>query len=257
MSCEPNVVLESVVKRYGALVAVDRVALQVYPGEFFGLLGPNGAGKSTIIKMVTGLVRATAGSIRVLGQDIESNSSWVKARIGLLPEDSNLYERLTGEEFLRFCGRMYGLAESDVRQRSEELLDVLELAEKRDTLIIDYSQGMKKKVGLAAALIHNPKVLFLDEPFNGVDVVSVRTVRRILMRLVDRGVTVFFSSHVMDMVERLCHRVAILREGRVVALGTVDELKTQVGAPADSSLEDLFLAHIGESEQSRELSWIG
>jgi ABC-2 type transport system ATP-binding protein len=257
MDREPNVVLRSVVKRYGSLVAVDGVDLEVHAGEFFGLLGPNGAGKSTIIKMVTGLVRPTSGTIRVLGADVDTDSSWVKARIGLLPEESNLYERLTGEEFLCFCGRMYGLAEKAVRGRSEELLDVLELTDKRDTLIIDYSQGMKKKVGLAASLIHNPKVLFLDEPFNGVDVVSSRTVRRILMRLVERGVTVFFSSHVMDLVERLCNRVAILRQGRIAALGTVDELKAQVGAPVESSLEDLFLAHIGKTEQSRELSWIG
>ena len=253
----PSVELESVVKRYGELLAVDRVDLQVHAGEFFGLLGPNGAGKSTIIKMVTGLTRPTAGKIRVLGFDVETSPIEVKARIGLLPEDSNLYERLTGLEFLQFAGRMYRLSEDEVLTRSAELLDVLELAPKRDQLIIDYSQGMKKKVGLAAALIHNPKVLFLDEPFNGVDVVSSRTVRGILKKLVERGVTVFFSSHVMELVERLCHRVAILRAGQVVALGTVGELKSQIGAPESSSLEDLFLASIGESEETRELSWIG
>jgi ABC-2 type transport system ATP-binding protein len=251
------VVLESVVKRFGDLIAVDRVDLSVYPGEFFGLLGPNGAGKSTIIKILTGLLRPTEGRVSVLGYDLEHHPLEVKSRIGLLPEDMNLYERLTGEEYLQFAGRMYRLPEDDVRERTHQLLSVLELAPKRDQLIIDYSQGMKKKVGLAAALIHNPKVLFLDEPFNGVDVVSSRTVRHILQRLVGRGVTVFFSSHVMEMVERLCNRVAILRSGRIVAVGTVPELQAMAGAGPATSLEEIFLRHIGETEDARELPWIG
>ncbi|MBI4863934.1 MAG: ABC transporter ATP-binding protein [Candidatus Riflebacteria bacterium] len=254
---EPNVVLKSVVKRFGDLVAVDHVDLAVYPGEFFGLLGPNGAGKSTIIKIATGLWRPTSGEVKVLGVDLEQDSLAVKARVGLLPEDLNLYERLTGEEYLQFAGRMYRLPENDVISRSRQLLEVLELANKANQLIIDYSQGMKKKIGLAAALIHNPTVLFLDEPFNGVDVVSSRTVRQILQRLVERGVTVFFSSHVMEMVEKLCNRVAILKKGRIVAMGTVEELKRSAGAAPETSLEDIFLAHIGETEESQPLPWIG
>ena len=254
---EANVVISGLTRRYGALTAVDGVDLTVQAGEFFGLLGPNGAGKSTIIKMVTGLLKPTAGTVRVLGYDIETQPLEIKARVGLLPEDINLYERLTGEEYLHFAGRMYRLPEADVVARARELLDVLELTDKRGELILDYSQGMKKKIGLAAALIHNPKVLFLDEPFNGVDVVSSRTVRQILQRLVERGVTVFFSSHVMEMVEKLCHRVAILRRGKVVALGTVTELKAAAGAPPETSLEDIFLRHVGSPEDARELSWIG
>ena len=254
---EANVLVRGLTRRYGALVAVDNVDLEVHPGEFFGLLGPNGAGKSTIIKMVTGMLRPTAGTVRVLGMDIETHALEIRARVGLLPEDINLYERLTGEEYLQFAGRMYGLAEEDVVSRAHQLLEVLELADKRSELIIDYSQGMKKKIGLAAALIHNPKVLFLDEPFNGVDVVSSRTVRQILQRLVERGVTVFFSSHVMEMVEKLCNRVAILRRGKVVALGTVDELKRSAGASDEASLEDIFLRHIGTPDDPRELTWIG
>ncbi len=254
---EASVVISGLTRRYGSLTAVDGVDLEVQPGEFFGLLGPNGAGKSTIIKMVTGMLKPTSGTVRVLGYDIEENALEIKARVGLLPEDINLYERLTGEEYLRFAGRMYRLPEEEVVARAQQLLEVLELADKRSELIIDYSQGMKKKIGLAAALIHNPKVLFLDEPFNGVDVVSSRTVRQILQRLVERGVTVFFSSHVMEMVEKLCHRVAILRKGKIVALGTVAELKTAAGAPPETSLEDIFLRHVGTPEDARELSWIG
>lgn len=254
---EASVVIQGLTRRYGSLTAVDGVDLTVNAGEFFGLLGPNGAGKSTIIKMVTGLLKPTSGSVTVLGLDVESHALQIKASVGLLPEDLNLYERLTGEEFLHFAGRMYRLPEEEVVTRAHQLLDVLELTDKRSELIIDYSQGMKKKIGLAAALIHNPKVLFLDEPFNGVDVVSSRTVRQILQRLVERGVTVFFSSHVMEMVEKLCHRVAILRKGKIVALGTVPELKAAAGAPLDASLEDIFLRHVGSSGEARELSWIG
>lgn len=254
---QPSVVLRGLVKRYGSLTALDNVDLTVQQGEFFGLLGPNGAGKSTLIKLVTGLITPTAGSVSVLGLDHQNDASRIKATIGLLPEDSNLYERLTGEEFLHFAGRMYGLAESDVQDRTDQLLELLELSDKRGDLIMDYSMGMKKKVGLAAALIHNPRVLFLDEPFNGVDVISTRTVRTLLQRLVERGVTVFFSSHVMEMVERLCTRVAILKRGRIVALGSVAELKEQAGAGADRTLEEIFLAHIGESASERGLSWIG
>ena len=253
----PNVVLRGLTRRYGALVAVDHVDLEVQSGEFFGLLGPNGAGKSTIIKMVTGLLKPSEGSVSICGMDIEEHPLEINARVGLLPEDLNLYERLSGEEYLQFAGRMYRLPEEEVVERTRQLLEVLELADKRHDLIIDYSQGMKKKIGLAAALIHNPKVLFLDEPFNGVDVVSSRTVRQILQRLVERGVTVFFSSHVMEMVEKLCHRVAILKRGKIVAQGTVEELKRSADAPPETSLEDIFLRHIGSSEDPRELSWIG
>ena len=253
----PNVVLRGLTRRYGALTAVDHVDLEVNPGEFFGLLGPNGAGKSTIIKMVTGLLKQTEGSVEICGLGLEAHPMDIKQSVGLLPEDLNLYERLTGEEFLHFAGRMYRLPEEEVVARTRQLLEVLELADKRSELIIDYSQGMKKKVGLAAALIHNPKVLFLDEPFNGVDVVSSRTVRQILQRLVERGVTVFFSSHVMEMVEKLCTRVAILKRGKIVALGTVEELKRSADAPPETSLEDIFLRHIGSPDDPRELSWIG
>jgi len=253
----PCVRLQALTRRYGDFLAVDRVDLQVGRGEFFGLLGPNGAGKSTIIKMITGMLAPTSGRIEVLGRDVSQNVIEIKQRIGLLPEDSNLYERLTGAEYVRFVGRMYDLEESEVRSRTGELLEILDLVNGQDDMIIDYSLGMKKKVGLAAALIHNPEILFLDEPFNGVDVGSSRTVKDILQKLVDRGVTVFFSSHVMEMVEKLCTRVAILKQGRIVATGTVEELRRDLGSGEEVGLEEMFLRSIGEHGPLKSLSWIG
>jgi ABC-2 type transport system ATP-binding protein len=180
----------------------------------------------------------------------------VKRRIGSLPEEMNLYERLTGEEYIHFVGRIYGLPESQVQGRTEELIDLLDMTQHKDRLIIDYSMGMRKKIGLAGALIHNPRIIFLDEPFNGVDVVSSRVVRRILTHLTGRGVTVFFSSHVMELVEKLCTRIAILMGGKIVARGTVDELRDSLGGQ-HQDLEDMFLQSIGHVGGERSLSWIG
>jgi ABC-2 type transport system ATP-binding protein len=248
--------IEGLTKRFGDIVAVDGLDLEVRRGEFFGLLGPNGAGKSTVIKIISGLLRPTAGSVMVGGHDVELEPLPVKAQIGLVPEDLCLYERLTGEEYVLFAGRMYGLAEEDVVFRTRELLDLLEMTQDGGRLIVDYSQGMRKKVALAAALIHSPRVLLLDEPFNGVDVVSSRVIRAILARLVERGVTVFFSSHVLETVERLCDRVAVLRKGKLAALGTLDELRVSFGASELATLEDIFLRTIGEDGRERSLSWM-
>jgi ABC-2 type transport system ATP-binding protein len=172
-----------------------------------------------------------------------------------LPEDSSLFERLSGEEYVQLVGRLHGLDEEQVRSRCGELLELLEL-EERDRLIVDYSMGMKKKVGMAAALIHAPKILFLDEPFNGMDVITGRVVRRLLDQLVRKGVTIVFSSHVMEVVEKLCTRIAILQKGRIVALGTLEELKQQAGD--DRDLENLFLHYTGHAEETEreELTWM-
>jgi ABC-2 type transport system ATP-binding protein len=251
-----SVVAEGLVKRFGDTLAVDGVSLQVAEGEFFGFLGPNGAGKSTTIRMLCGLLRPDAGTICVAGHDLAREPLEVKRRIGVLPEETNLYERLTGEEFLLFSGRMYGLPLDDARSRAADLLELMELTEAKDKLIVDYSMGMKKKTALASSLIHRPRVMFLDEPFNGIDPISVRAIRQVLRQLTDRGTTIFFSSHVMEVVERLCTRVAIINRGRVVGEGTVPELRAEAEAGGDSSLEDIFLRLVEARVDDETLSWL-
>jgi len=226
-------------------------------GRFFGFLGPNGAGKSTTIKMLTGLLRPTAGEAWIEGHSLRGDLLAIKRVIGVLPEELPLYERLTGEEYLHFAGRMYGLDKAETRRRTDELLEFLSLAEERGKLIVDYSQGMKKKVALAAALIHSPRVLFLDEPLNGIDPVSGRVVTDLLRRLASKGVTLFFTTHVLDVVERLCDEVAIIDRGRIVAQGTLDQIRAQREGGQDATLEDAFLKLVSADVQREELSWIG
>ena len=220
---------------------MDGISFEVPRGRFFGFLGPNGAGKSTTIKMLTGLLRPTAGEVTIEGLSLERDLLAVKRVIGVLPEELPLYERLTGEEYLHFAGRMYGLGRDETRRRTEELLEFLSLEDERGKLIVDYSQGMRKKVALAAALIHNPRVLFLDEPLNGIDPVSGRVVTDLLRRLAGKGVTLFFTTHVLDVVERLCDEVAIIDRGRLIAQGTLDEIRAQREVAQDATLEDVFL----------------
>ncbi|HEV2238384.1 MAG TPA: ABC transporter ATP-binding protein, partial [Ktedonobacterales bacterium] len=227
--------------------AVDRLNLIVRRGEFFGFLGPNGAGKSTTIKMLVGLLRPSSGAAFVGGVDVWREPLRAKAIIGVLPESLNLYERLTGRETVEFAGQLYDLPRAEVRRRAESLLDVLGLTPDADKLVIDYSVGMRKKVSLAAALIHRPQVLFLDEPFEGIDPISSRIIRDILRDLTASGTTIFFSSHIMEVVERLCTRVGIINYGRLIAEGTLQDLRTRAGtlANGDASLEDVFLALVG------------
>jgi len=241
----------------GGKIAVDGLDLEVRRGEFFGFLGPNGAGKSTTIKILCGLLRPTEGRVKVLGHDVVREPLEVKARIGLLPEEVNTYERLTGEELLVFTGRMYGLARETASERAAELLDFMEISDTdRRKLVVDYSMGMKKKTVLAAALIHGPKVLFLDEPFNGIDAVTSRAIRNVLTRTVEEGVTIFFSSHVMEVVERLCTRIAVIDEGRLRAVGDLEELREQTGQGPDASLEEIFVHIVGADENRGELSFL-
>ena len=214
-------------KKTGDIVAVAGIDLSVAPGEFYGFLGPNGAGKSTTIKMLTGLLRPTSGRIVIAGHDLAADPLGVKRLIGVLPEDLNLYERLTASEFLLFAAQMYGLPRAEARRRTEELLHLMELDGAGDKLIVDFSMGMKKKTALAGAMIHEPRVLFLDEPFNGIDALSARSIRDVLRRRTEAGATVFFSSHVLEVVEKLCTRVAIIAQGRLVGEGTLDELRAQ------------------------------
>lgn len=222
----------------GDTIAVDRLDLTVPTGEFYGFLGPNGAGKSTTIKMLTGLLRPTSGQVIIAGRDLMRDSLGVKRMIGVLPEDLNLYERLTAIEFLLFAAQMYGLPITEAKRRATALLDVMELTDSADKMIVDFSMGMKKKTALAAAMIHEPRVLFLDEPFNGIDALSSRKIRDVLRQRTAMGTTIFFSSHVLEVVEKLCSRVAIIAHGRLVGEGTIEELRARTH---DTSLEDIFV----------------
>jgi ABC-2 type transport system ATP-binding protein len=243
-------------KAFGPKRAVDGISMSVRRGTFFGFLGPNGAGKSTTIKMLTGLLRPTAGEAAIEGIRVGADPLAVKRIIGVLPEELPLYERLTGEEYLHFAGRMHGLAPEETRRRTEELLSFLSLSEDRGKLIVDYSLGMKKKTALAAALIHNPRVLFLDEPLNGIDPISGRVVMDLLRRLAQKGVTLFFTSHVLDVVERLCDEVAVIDRGRIVAQGTLEAIRAQREVGQDASLEDVFLKLVAADVRREDLSWI-
>jgi ABC-2 type transport system ATP-binding protein len=245
--------LVSVTKRFADKAAVAELSLRLEPGAFLGLLGRNGAGKSTTIKLATGLLRPTQGSIRVLGLDLEPNLLQVKRQIGVMPEDLALLDRLSGPQYLRFVGRMHRLEDAVIDARREELFDRLDLKPAPGLLICDYSYGMKKKVALCAALLHAPRLLFLDEPFEGIDPVTSRTIRQILEALSRRGVTLVLTSHVLEIVEKLCPLVAILDEGRLRGHGTVDELRAQHGGAG--SLEDLFVSLMGGAKGG-ELSWL-
>ncbi len=251
------IVARDLVRVFGQKVAVDHLNLTVRRGEFFGFLGPNGAGKSTTIKMMVGQLRPTAGNVRVADVDVWKDPIQARSMMGVLPEYLNLYERLTGREFLKFAGHMYGLPDADVRQRAEELLRVLTLADDADKLIVDYSVGMRKKIALAAAIIHRPQVLFLDEPFEGIDPVSSRVIRDILHELTRRNTTIFFSSHIMEVVERLCTRVGIINHGVLVAEGSIQELRELAsGENKNATLEDIFLNLIGAGRENLNLSWL-
>jgi ABC-2 type transport system ATP-binding protein len=250
------IVASGLTKLFRGKPAVDGLELRVARGRFFGFLGPNGAGKSTTIRMLAGLLRPSSGQAWIEGLSLERELLAIKRLIGILPEELPLYERLSGEEYLQFAGRMYGLGRDETRRRTEELLAFLSLADDRRKLVVDYSQGMRKKLALAAALIHNPRVLFLDEPLNGIDPVSGRIVTDLLRRLAQKGVTLFFTSHVLDVVERLCDEVAVIDRGRIVAQGTLAEIRTQREVAHDASLEDVFLKLVAADVKREDLSWI-
>jgi ABC-2 type transport system ATP-binding protein len=265
----PAIVTQSLTRKFGNFTAVRDVNLRVASGQFFGFLGPNGAGKSTTIKMLTGLLAATSGEIKILGLDLATRSVEVKRQIGVVPEGMALFGRLTGGEYLNFVGRMYGLSREVAAKRTAELLEFMQLADQAKTLVTDYSHGMQKKLALAAAVIHGPKVLFLDEPFEGVDAIAAGTLKAMLQRMISRGATIFLTSHVLEIVERLCSHVAIIDRGQLVAHGSLDELRAGVEAstPAENegsqpssgklTLEQIFLRTVGTSRASeQELSWL-
>jgi ABC-2 type transport system ATP-binding protein len=253
------VVMHGLTRVFGSQVAVNQLTLAVRRGEFFGFLGPNGAGKSTTIKMLIGQLRPTAGTAWVGGFDVQRHPLQARALMGVLPEQLNLYERLTGREFLRLAGNLYQVPRNEIKGRVAALLDVLTLGGDADKLIADYSVGMRKKIALAAALIHRPQVLFLDEPFEGVDPVSSRVIRNILNDLTRSGTTIFFSSHILELVERLCSRVGIINHGVLVAEGTLDDLRQRSrseGGHAAATLEDVFLQVVGAETERGGLAWL-
>lgn len=238
---------------FGDLRAVDDLNLSVEAGTFYGFLGPNGAGKTTTIKMLTGLLTPSRGTMRILGEDMtdENKARDIKLRIGVVPEESALFDNLTAREYLIFVGRMYQLSIATVQDRCEELLVMMNLENEDKKLTLEYSHGMKKKLAFAAALIPNPDLLFLDEPFEGVDAVSSRIFRDTLKRCVARGATVFLTSHVLEIVEKLCTDVGIINRGKLVYQSTMDKIRQS------GSLEERFLETVGDNRVERQkLSWL-
>jgi ABC-2 type transport system ATP-binding protein len=266
----PAVRTTHLTRRFQDFTAVNDVNLTVATGQFFGFLGPNGAGKSTTIKMLTGLLAPTSGSIEILGQDFNDKTVELKRQLGVVPEGLALFGRLTAPEYLTFVGRMYGLDKATTKQRSEELLDFMSLTADSKKLVTDFSHGMQKKLALAAAVIHGPRILFLDEPFEGVDAIAAGTLKNMLQGMIARGATIFLTSHVLEIVERLCTHVAIIQRGSLVAQGSLEELRAGVqahhpesGRTERATLEEIFLDVLGAGKSTgvpapeQELSWLG
>jgi ABC-2 type transport system ATP-binding protein len=255
---------QKLTRTFGDVVAVDGLDLNVATGTFFGFLGPNGAGKSTTIKMLTGMLGKSSGRASLLGHDIDSDPVEAKRLVGVVPEELALFDRLTAPEYLRFVGRMYGVSRGDIRSRQAELLELMELSAHANKQIVDYSHGMKKKLALAAALIHKPRLLFLDEPFEGIDAVASRQIKDLMATLVASGVTIFLTSHILEIVEQLCSDIAIIHRGKLVARGTLSQLRAGVTlqdgdeAGTTATLEQIFLSLVDADEGPRPtLSWLG
>lgn len=244
--------LQGVRKSFGDKVAVVGTDLVVPTGAFFGLVGRNGAGKSTTLRMSTGLLRPDAGSIRVAGHDVWADPQAAKTRMGVMTDDVQVFDHLTGAEFLLYVGLLRGMERDVIVERSRELLQVMELDDAASRYVNDYSHGMTKKVILASALLHTPSVIFLDEPFEGVDPVSTQTLETVLQRYAGGGGTIVFSSHVLDVVERLCDHIAMMDAGRIVASGPIDEVR------GGKRLQDAFLRELGTEEQidDEALAWL-
>ncbi|HKQ61850.1 MAG TPA: ABC transporter ATP-binding protein [Candidatus Polarisedimenticolaceae bacterium] len=253
----PAIEARGLVRTFGDLVAVDHIDLTVPRGSFYGFLGPNGAGKSTTIKCLTGLLRPSGGEMRILDLDPLTEPVAVKRQVGVLPEELALFDRLSAAETLSFVGQVHGLAPATIRERSTELLSLMELGGAGDTLVTDYSHGMRKKLSLAAALLPAPRVLFLDEPFEGIDAVASRQIRRLLLSFVQGGGTIFLTSHILEIVERLCDRIGVIHRGRIVAEGPLEELR-RGGVAGGRTLEELFLELVGASAaEAPALDWLG
>jgi ABC-2 type transport system ATP-binding protein len=236
----------------GQKIAVDGIDLDIAAGSLAGLVGPNGAGKTTSLSMMTGLLRPDAGQIMLNGHDVWADPVAAKAIIGVVPAEARLFDRLSGAEVMEYSGRLRGLSAAEARSRATQLLDVLDLTADAKRLVADYSTGMRKKAALGCALIHNPSVLFLDEPLEGVDPISADVIRRLLTRFAGSGSTVLFSSHVMELVEQVCDHVTIIDRGTIVASGTTDEVR------GGKTLQQAFIDLVGPRATDEEvLSWLG
>ena len=249
MNTNPNTYLiqtQDLVKRFGEKTAVDQVTFQVDAGEVFGFLGPNGAGKTTTIKMIVGLLQPTSGSVEVAGFDLQEQPLQAKAVCGYLPDTPNLYPKLTARELLRFVGDLYEINNEQIERRSQEMLNLFELADAPDDPIDTYSHGMQQKTALASALLHDPKVLVMDEPTVGLDPRSARLIKDILRQLAERGAAIFLSTHILEIAERMCDRIGIIDDGKLIAVGTMQELRAS--GKGETSLEDIFLNLTGGTE---------
>ena len=243
-------------KVFGEFVAVDGIDLVVPRGSFYGFLGPNGAGKSTTIKCLTGLLTPTDGSFRILDMDPVADPVAVKRQVGVVPEDLALFDRLSGAETLAFVGQVHGLPAAAVRERSQELLSLMDLSKSANDLVADYSHGMRKKIALSAALLPAPRLLFLDEPFEGIDAIASRQIKDLLATFVRNGGTVFLTTHVLEIVERLCNHIGIIRKGRLIAQGSMAELRA--GGASGQSLEERFMDLVGApTAAAPALDWLG
>jgi len=251
MESSPALRVHNLRKLYATKAAVDGLDLEVPRGSFYGFLGPNGAGKTTTIRMLMGLAPPTSGTIEILGLKMPENAVAIKQKIGLVPDESLLFDHLTGAEYLEFVGRMYRLDRAIARERAAELLALFELDSASRKLIGEYSKGMRKRVAMAAALIHRPELFLMDEPFEGVDAVGARLMKDLLQDQVRHGCTIFLTSHVLEVVERLCDRVAIIHEGKLVLSGSMAELR--VGS---ETLEDAFVRVVGATQIPESLDWL-
>jgi ABC-2 type transport system ATP-binding protein len=251
----PALQTQGLTRHFGDLTAVDSVDLLVPAGSFYGFLGPNGAGKSTTIKCLTGLLRPSEGTIRILNIDPLEDPVSVKKQIGVLPEDLALFDRLTAAETLGFVGQIHGLDRATLEKRSDELFTLMDLVKRKDSLVTDFSHGMKKKLALAVALLPAPKMLFLDEPFEGIDAVASQQIRSLLKSYVARGGTIFLTSHILQIVETLCDQIGVIQSGRLVAQSSVDELRQ--GTEDGRTLEQIFLDLVGAGPESPStLDWL-
>ena len=251
----PAIEIQNLQKTYNGFHAVDGLSIAVPQRCFFGFLGPNGAGKTTTIKMLMGLAQPDAGSIHVLGLPLPEKSLEVRRQIGLVPDDSLLFDYLTGLEYLEFIGRLYAIPRQQAKERGSELLALFELDENPRKLIGEYSKGMRKRIAMAAALIHRPSLFLMDEPFEGVDAVGARLMKDILLEQVRHGATVFLTSHVLEVVERLCDRVAIIHRGKIMVEGTMAELRQQ-SEGGGNTLEEIFVNLVGAQRYSETLDWL-
>ena len=247
----PAISVRNLYKTYGDKHAVNGLNLTVPRGCFYGFLGPNGAGKTTTIRMLMGLIPATSGEVEILGYRMSRQSLDIRRLLGLVPDDTLLFDHLTGGEFIEFVGRLYGLPLREAHERSLELLALFELDGNARKLIAEYSKGMRKRCAMAAALIHRPQLFLMDEPFEGVDAVGARLMKNILIEQVQRGATIFLTSHVLDVVERLCDRVAIIHEGQLVVEGSMADLRHN-----RETLEELFVRTVGGTPTTEKLEWL-